>query len=73
MKLTIVFNMGGSAPGSDMGNLGALFGMSSATDANIFTGENFFYFVESRPVIERALLKECSCAWEAYDSGKFCH
>ncbi|MFC6193321.1 hypothetical protein ACFP1I_17035 [Dyadobacter subterraneus] len=56
-EATIVFNMGGSAPGSDMGNLGALFGMSSATDANIFTGENFFYFVESRPVIERALLK----------------
>jgi hypothetical protein len=40
-----------------MGNLAGLFGMSSATDANIFTGDNFFYFVESRPVIERALLR----------------
>jgi hypothetical protein len=56
-EATIVFNMGGSTQSSDMGNLAGLFGMSSATDANIFTGENFFYFVESRPVIERALLK----------------
>ncbi|MDQ6477306.1 hypothetical protein [Dyadobacter sp. LHD-138] len=57
-EATIVFNMGGSAPGSDMGNLAGLFGMSGATDANIFTGENFFYFVKSRPVLERALMKE---------------
>jgi hypothetical protein len=56
-EATIVFNMGGSTQSSDMGNLAGLFGMSSATDANIFTGDNFFYFVESRPVIERALLR----------------
>jgi hypothetical protein len=57
-EATIVFNMGGSAPGNDMGNLAGLFGMGGATDANIFTGENFFYFVKSRPVLERALMKE---------------
>lgn len=57
-EATIVFNMGGSTQSNDMGQLAGLFGMSSATDANIFTGENFFYFVESRPVIERTLMKQ---------------
>ncbi|WP_254411700.1 hypothetical protein [Dyadobacter diqingensis] len=58
-EATIVFNMGGGTSGNDMGNMAALFGMGGgATDANIFTGENFFYFVKSRPVLERALMKE---------------
>jgi len=58
-EATIVFNMGGGTSSNDMGNIAGLFGMGGgATDANIFTGENFFYFVESRPVLERALMKE---------------
>jgi len=57
-EATIVFNMGGGTTGNDMGNLAGLFGMGGgATDANIFTGDNFFYFVESRPVLERTLMK----------------
>lgn len=55
-EATMVFNMGGGTQSNEMGNLAGLFGMSSATDANIFSGDNFFYFVKSRPVLERALL-----------------
>jgi len=58
-EATMVFNMGGGTSSNDMGNMAALFGMGGgATDANIFTGDNFFYFVKSRPVMERALMKE---------------
>lgn len=57
----ITFNLGGgSSSGGGMGGLGGLaasIGMSSTPDANIFTGENFNYFVKSRPVLERTLMK----------------
>lgn len=57
----ITFNLGGSSAGGGLGGLGGLaasMGMSGATpDANIFTGENFNYFVKSRPVLERTLMK----------------
>ncbi|WP_247234975.1 hypothetical protein [Telluribacter sp. SYSU D00476] len=57
-EATVVFNLGGgsSGPANEMAGLLGLGG--GAPDANIFTGENFFYFVTSRPVIERALMKE---------------
>ena len=55
----VVFNLGtaGTSGGMPAG-LGSLFGMGNAADANIFTGENFFIWVKSSPVLERALLKE---------------
>ena len=59
---TITFNMGGGSSSGGMGNLGDLAGMfglsGSAPDASIFTGENFLYYVLSRPLITRALMKE---------------
>ena len=55
----IVFNLGAGGSGnSGLGDLAGLVGLGSAPDANIFTGENFFYFVKSRPVLERTLMKE---------------
>jgi hypothetical protein len=55
----VVFNLGGSqSSGGGFGDMAGLLGLGNAPDANIFTGENFFYFVKSRPVIERNLLKE---------------
>lgn len=57
----ITFNLGGSSSGgSSLGGLGGLaatMGMGATPDANIFTGENFNYFVKSRPVLERTLMK----------------
>jgi uncharacterized membrane protein len=53
----VVFNLGGSQ-GPGLGDMAGLLGLGNAPDANIFTGENFFYFVKSRPVLERNLLKE---------------
>jgi len=53
----VVFNLGGGQ-GSGPGDLAGLLGLGNAPDANIFTGDNFFYFVKSRPVIERNLMKE---------------
>lgn len=57
----VVFNLGtaGTSGGLPSG-LGNLFGMGGAADANIFTGENFFFWVKSSPVLERALLREVS-------------
>lgn len=54
----VVFNLGtaGTSTGMPAG-LGSLFGMGNAADANIFTGENFFIWVKSSPVMERALMK----------------
>jgi hypothetical protein len=46
----ITFNLGG---GSAQGGMGG-----GAPDANIFTGENFMYYVVSKPIISRSLLKE---------------
>ncbi|HEV7347262.1 hypothetical protein [Telluribacter sp.] len=55
----ILFNLGaGGAPAGGMGDLAGMLGLGGSPDANIFTGENFFYFVKSRPVVERALMKE---------------
>jgi hypothetical protein len=55
----IVFNLGaGGSGGGGLGDLAGLVGLGSTPDANIFTGENFFYFVKSRPVMERTLMKE---------------
>ena len=56
-EASVVFNLGGSQS-SNMGDVAGLLGLGNAPDANIFTGENFFYFVKSRPVIERNLMKE---------------
>lgn len=58
-QATILFNLGaGGAGASGFGDVAGLFGLNSQPDANIYTGENFFYFVKSRPVVERALMKE---------------
>ncbi|HEV7381184.1 MAG TPA: hypothetical protein VGN64_15410 [Dyadobacter sp.] len=54
----VVFNLGGGQSSGGFGDMAGLLGLGNAPDANIFTGENFFYFVKSRPVIERNLLKE---------------
>jgi uncharacterized protein involved in exopolysaccharide biosynthesis len=55
----ITFNLGGSSSNSmgGLGGLAASMGMGATPDANIFTGENFNYFVKSRPVLERTLMK----------------
>ncbi|MCE6990273.1 hypothetical protein [Dyadobacter sp. CY323] len=54
----VIFNLGGGGQGSGLGDMAGLLGLGSAPDANIFTGENFFYFIKSRPVLERNLMKE---------------
>lgn len=56
----ILFNLGSGGGGSagGFGDVAGLLGLNSTPDANIYSGENFFYFVESRPVVERALMKE---------------
>ncbi|QRR03728.1 hypothetical protein [Dyadobacter sandarakinus] len=57
-EANVVFNLGGGSQSSGLGDVAGLLGLGSAPDANIFTGENFFYFVKSRPVLERNLMKE---------------
>lgn len=55
----VVFNLGaGQGSGGGLGDMAGLLGLGNAPDANIFTGENFFYFVKSRPVLERNLMKK---------------
>ena len=54
----VVFNLGGGGQSGGIGDMAGLLGLGAAPDANIFTGENFFYFIKSRPVIERNLMKE---------------
>ncbi|WP_229320782.1 hypothetical protein [Larkinella knui] len=58
----ITFNLGGGSSQGGMGELGNLAGMfglgGGAPDANIFTGENFMYYVVSKPIIARSLMKE---------------
>ncbi|MCF2486996.1 hypothetical protein [Dyadobacter sp. CY347] len=54
----VVFNLGTGQQSSGFGDMAGLLGLGNAPDANIFTGENFFYFVKSRPVLERNLMKE---------------
>lgn len=56
---TILFNLGsGGGSSQGIGDVAGLLGLNSTPDANIFTGENFFYFVKSRPVVEKTLMKE---------------
>ncbi len=57
-EATILFNLGAGSSSQGYGDVAGLLGLSSQPDANIYSGENFFYFVESRPVMERALMKE---------------
>ena len=58
-EASILFNLGaGSSPDGGFGQMAGLFGLGGAPDANIYTGENFLYFVTSRPVLQRALMKE---------------
>ncbi|WP_373513005.1 hypothetical protein [Persicitalea sp.] len=58
-EASILFNLGaGSSPNSQFGQMAGMFGLGGAPDANVYTGENFLYFVNSRPVLERALMKE---------------
>jgi hypothetical protein len=57
-EANVVFNLGGGSQASGLGDMAGLLGLGNAPDANIFTGENFFYFVKSRPVLERNLMKE---------------
>lgn len=55
----VVFNLGaGGQSSGGLGDMAGLLGLGNQPDANIFTGENFFYFVKSRPVMERNLMKE---------------
>lgn len=63
----VVFNLGtaGSSGGMPAG-LGSFFGMGSTADANIFTGENFFIWVKSSPVLERALMKTVTVDGKEY-------
>jgi hypothetical protein len=57
-EASILFNLGGGAGTQGFGDMAGLFGLNSTPDANIYTGENFFYFIKSSPVVERALMKE---------------
>ncbi|MGV3556981.1 hypothetical protein [Larkinella arboricola] len=68
----ITFNLGGGSSTGAMGDLGGLasmFGLGGgAPEANIFTGENFLYYVVSRPIITRSLLKEVDTLGIANDT-----
>ncbi|MCF0070377.1 hypothetical protein LZD49_07830 [Dyadobacter sp. CY261] len=57
-EANVVFNLGAAGQSSGLGDVAGLLGLGSQPDANIFTGDNFFYFVKSRPVLERNLMKE---------------
>lgn len=57
-EANVVFNLGAAGSSSGLGDMAGLLGLGAQPDANIFTGENFFYFVKSRPVLERNLMKE---------------
>ena len=58
-EASILFNLGaGSSSTSQFGQMAGMFGLGGTPDANVYTGENFMYFVVSRPVLERALMKE---------------
>ncbi len=53
----IVFNVTGASAGQDLAGFGSLLGMGGGRgDAGLFTGENLFYVIKTRPVLERALL-----------------
>lgn len=58
-EASILFNLGaGSSSTSQFGQMAGMFGLGGSPDANVYTGENFLYFVNSRPVLQRALMKE---------------
>ena len=58
-EASILFNLGaGSSSNSQFGQMAGMFGLGSTPDANVYTGENFMYFVVSRPVLQRALMKK---------------
>jgi hypothetical protein len=54
----IIFSVSGTAGSQDMGGFGSLLGMNPAQagDAGLFRGENLFYVIKTRPVLERVLL-----------------
>jgi hypothetical protein len=54
----IIFSVSGVTTSQDMGGFGSLLGMNGAQagDAGLFKGENLFYIIKTRPVLERALL-----------------
>ena len=58
---TIMFNLGGGSSGGGLGELSQLAGAfgfnSGAPDANIFMGDNFLIYAQSRPVVEKTLMK----------------
>ncbi len=58
---SILFNLGGGSSGAsfggDLGALASAFGMGGgASDANIFSGDNFLVYAQSRPVVEKTLM-----------------
>ena len=58
---SILFNLGGGSSGGgfggDLGALASAFGMGGgASDANIFSGDNFLVYAKSRPVVEKTLM-----------------
>lgn len=56
----IIFSVSGAGGSQDMGGLGSLLGMAggSSGDASLFKGENLFYIIKTRPVLEKALLSK---------------
>lgn len=54
----IIFSVSGVTGGQEMGGFGSLLGMNAgqAGDAGLFKGENLFYVIKTRPVLERVLL-----------------
>lgn len=58
---SIMFNLGGGSSSNGFGDLGPLasaFGLSGgAPDANIFVGDNFLIYAQSRPVVEKTLMQ----------------
>ncbi|WP_428653600.1 hypothetical protein [Runella sp.] len=59
----ITFNVTGSNATQNLGGFGNLLGMSGGSgDAGLFTGENLFYVIKTRPVLERALLTTVTLA-----------
>lgn len=58
---TMTFNLGGGSSSNSFGELGSLasaFGLGQgASDANIFAGDNFMIYAQSRPVVEKTLMK----------------
>lgn len=58
---TILFNLGGGSSGGgfggELGQLASTFGLGGgASDANIFSGDNFMLYAKSRPVVEKTLM-----------------